>query len=141
MPNDRKLPIAGLEKEWTVYPVIYIDFNKAVYGSVHTLHVVLDSILSNYEEKWGIATKAGEFSLRFEKLIQRACEQSGRKVVVLVDEYDKPLLGTMDDLNANDDIRKALKGFYGVLKSADAYLRFVFLTGVTKFAKVSIFVD
>jgi len=59
----------------------------------------------------------------------------------LIDEYDKPLLGTMDDLNVDDEIRKVLKGFYGILKSADEYLRFVFLTGVTKFSKVSVFSD
>jgi hypothetical protein len=74
-------------------------------------------------------------------LIRRAYEKSGQKVVVLVDEYDKPLLGTMDNLESNDEIRTALKGFYDTLKSANAYLRFVFLTGVTKFSKVSIFSD
>ena len=78
---------------------------------------------------------------RFAGVIRRACEQSGRGVVVLVDEYDKPLLQALDDGTLLDDYRKTLKAFYGVLKSSDRYLRFVFLTGVTKFAQVSVFSD
>jgi hypothetical protein len=135
------LAIAGLEKEWVEYPVIYIDFNKAAFSNIKTLNIVLDSILDDYEKEWGVETIAGELSVRFDKLIKRGYVQTGRKVVVLVDEYDKPLVNTMDDLETNEAIRKILKGFYGVLKSADAYLRFVFLTGVTKFSKVSVFSD
>lgn len=78
---------------------------------------------------------------RFAGVIRRACEQSGRGVVVLVDEYDKPLLQALGDDALLDDYRKTLKAFYGVLKSSDRYLRFVFLTGVTKFAQVSVFSD
>ncbi|GHT62460.1 hypothetical protein AGMMS50239_15840 [Bacteroidia bacterium] len=135
------LAMAGLEKDWVEYPVIYIDFNKAVYTNVKTLNVVLDSILSDYEKEWEVETIADELSVRFDRLIKRAYEMTGHKVVILVDEYDKPLLGTMDKLDVNDEIRTVLKGFYGVLKNADAYLHFVFLTGVTKFSKVSIFSD
>ena len=80
-------------------------------------------------------------ALRFYDLIQTACEKSKRKVVVLVDEHDRPLTQTMEQGKANDEIRNALKGFYGVLKSADRWLRFVLLTGVTKFSKVSVFSD
>jgi hypothetical protein len=79
--------------------------------------------------------------MRFAGLIRRTYECTGRGVVVLIDEYDKPLINTMEDPNIHDEIRKALKGFYGVLKSSDAYLRFVMLTGVTKFSKVSVFSD
>ncbi|MDR3266793.1 MAG: ATP-binding protein [Tannerella sp.] len=135
------LAVADLEKEWTEYPVIYIDFNKASYTNVTTLNIVLDNILRKYEMEWQVTVIAEELSVRFDNLIQEIYNKTGRKVVVLVDEYDKPLLGTMDNQDANDEIRTALKGFYGVLKSADAYLRFVLLTGVTKFSKVSIFSD
>ncbi|GHT39045.1 ATPase AAA [Bacteroidia bacterium] len=135
------LAIAGLEKEWTEYPVIYIDFNKAAYTDVKTLNAVLDYILKRYETEWQMTVTTEELSARFDSLIQGMYNKTGRKVVVLVDEYDKPLLGTMDNTETNDEIRTALKGFYGVLKSADAYLRFVLLTGVTKFSKVSIFSD
>jgi Holliday junction resolvase-like predicted endonuclease len=136
------LAIVDLEKEWIEYPVIYIDFNKAVYTDVKTLNNVIDYILGNYEEQWNIEKNtSSDLPLRFDNLIHKMYETTGRKVVVLVDEYDKPLLGTMDNLDTNDEIRAALKGFYGVLKNADAYLRFVLLTGVTKFSRVSIFSD
>jgi hypothetical protein len=135
------LAIAELEKDWIEYPVIYIDLNKSTYENVKTLNNVLDYILSEYEEKWNIKNKSKELSIRFDKLIQCAEKQTGCKVVVLVDEYDKPLLGTMDKGTINNKIQDALKGFYGILKSADAHLRFVFLTGVTKFSKVSVFSD
>ena len=135
------LAVAGLEKEWTKHPVVYIDFNKAAYTSLQTLHNVLNHILNRYEKQWGIEAGEQEHSLRFENVIRAAYEQTGKKVVILVDEYDKPLTGTMDDFNVHEDIRIALRGFYGVLKSMDAYLRFVFLTGVTKFSKISIFSD
>jgi hypothetical protein len=135
------LAIAELEKDWTEYPVIYIDFNKAAYTSLQTLHNVLNHILHEHEKKWGIDAKESEYSLRFENLIKTAYEKTGQKVVVLVDEYDKPLLGTMDNFDVHEDSRIALRGFYGVLKSMDTYLRLVFLTGVTKFSKISIFSD
>ncbi|GHV30853.1 ATPase AAA [Bacteroidia bacterium] len=135
------LAIAGLEKEWTEYPVFYIDFNVGIYTDTQSLRDSLHTKLARLEEQWGKEVEEKDFAGRFEGLIRRAYEQTGNKVVVLVDEYDKPLLGTMDDLQVNDEIRKILKGFYGVLKSSDAYLRFVFLTGVTKFSKVSVFSD
>ncbi|GHT54368.1 hypothetical protein FACS189446_3840 [Bacteroidia bacterium] len=135
------LAIAGLEKEWAEYPVFYIDFNVGIYTNTQSLRDSLHTKLARLEEQWGKEVEEKDFAGRFEGLIRRAYEQTGNKVVVLVDEYDKPLLGTMDDLQVNDEIRKILKGFYGVLKSSDAYLRFVFLTGVTKFSKVSVFSD
>jgi hypothetical protein len=135
------LAIAELEKEWREYPVIYLDLNKAGYKNEQTLNVVLDAILKRYEQEWNVDYIASELSVRFDNLIQKISKQSGRKAVVLVDEYDKPLLNTIDNTVVNENIRDTLKGFYGVLKSADANLRFVFLTGVTKFSKVSVFSD
>ena len=86
------LAIAGLEKKWIEYPVFYFDFNIGIYTDVKSLYQTLNYNLQIIEEKWGKA-----HATRFFWLIRRACEQSGRKVVVLVDEYDKPLLGTMDN--------------------------------------------
>ena len=135
------LAIAELEKDWTEYPVVYIDFNQASYVGVQNLYNVLDSILGEYEAKWGIASKAPEYSLRLKNIITAAYEKTGKQVVVLVDEYDKPLIGTMDNFDVHEDIRSTLRGFYGILKSLDACLRFVFLTGITKFSKISLFSD
>jgi len=135
------LAIAGLEKEWTAYPVFHLDMNVTGYLNLDSLYTALNFNLKLLEEEWGKDDDEKDPAIRFQTLIRRAYRQTGRKVVVLIDEYDKPLLGTMDDLTVNDDMRKVLKGFYGVLKSADAYLRFVSLTGVTKFSQVSVFSD
>ena len=136
------LAIAGLEKEWIEYPVFHLDMNLGSYLNLDSLYSVLNTNLNKLEEQWGKDENEHTPEARFYSLIRRACVQSGRKVVVLVDEYDKPLLGLKDDLkDVDNDIRKLLKGFYGILKSADEYLRFVFLTGVTKFARVSVFSD
>ncbi|MDR2622625.1 MAG: ATP-binding protein, partial [Dysgonamonadaceae bacterium] len=135
------LAIAGLEKEWKEYPVFYIDFNVGIYTDVQSIHNSLTSRLNRLEELWGKGVGEEDYANRFERLIRRAYEITGQKVVILIDEYDKPLIATMDDPDINAEIRTVLKGFYGVLKSSDAYLRFVFLTGVTKFSKVSIFSD
>jgi len=134
------LAIAELEKEWIQYPVFHLDMNLGSYLNLDSLYSVLNANLNKLEEKWGKVENEQAHETRFYSLIRRAYEQTGHKVVVLIDEYDKPLLGPSVDLrNMNDDILTVLKGFYGILKSADAYLRFVFLTGVTKFSKVSVF--
>ena len=135
------LALAGLEKDWIRYPVLHIDFSIGSLGSLPALNDRLSVIVDAFEKVWGKSVATSDPVSRFAALIERAHEQSGQKVVVLVDEYDKPLLGTMDDLDVNDAMRNTLKGFYGVLKGMDAHLRFVFLTGVTKFSKVSIFSD
>jgi hypothetical protein len=135
------LAIAELEKDWIEYPVIHLDINKTVYKDPQTFENSLNVLLSEYEKIWNIENQLEEPSLRLDQLISGACKQTGRKVVVLVDEYDKPLVNTLDDTVLNDTLRKTLKNFYGILKSADACLRFVMLTGVTKFSKVSVFSD
>ncbi|MDR2362460.1 MAG: ATP-binding protein, partial [Prevotellaceae bacterium] len=135
------LAIAELEKEWVEYPVIYIDFNLGMCLDVGTLYETLLYNVKTAGEQLGILIEEKNPSVLFSKLIRSAYERTGRKVVVLVDEYDKPLLNTMDKPDVNDAMRDMLKSFYGVLKGMDACLRFVFLTGVTKFSKVSIFSD
>ncbi|MDR3343026.1 MAG: ATP-binding protein [Treponema sp.] len=135
------LAIAGMEKDWIPYPVFHLDLNAGNYGTVTGLPVKLDDSLRYLEMEWGEDQREKEAPSRFEGLIRRACKKTGKKVVVLVDEYDKPLLQSMENSQVNEDIRSELKAFYGVLKSADPYLRFVFLTGVTKFSKISVFSD
>ncbi|MDR3187692.1 MAG: AAA family ATPase, partial [Prevotellaceae bacterium] len=135
------LAIAELEKDWTEYPVFHIDFNVGIITDSASLNSRLNAILANLENQWGRTVEENDPAIRFEAVIRQAAEQTGRKVVVLVDEYDKPLVNTLDDKEANEAMRTMLKGFYGVLKSADANLRFVLLTGVTKFSKVSVFSD
>jgi hypothetical protein len=135
------LKIAELEKDWTKYPVIYLDFNKSDYSDIHSLEVVMDDILRKYEQQYEVSFIAERLSVRFANVISEAKKKTGQNVVVLIDEYDKPLISSIDDPALNKEMRTLLKGFYGVLKAEDANLRFVFLTGVTKFSQVSIFSD
>ena len=124
---------------WQEYPVLYLDFNTAVYESRQDLINILSSFLDQYEAIYG--STGLDITDRFKKLISAAHEKTGKQVVILIDEYDKPLLSSMENLSLNETYRTILKGFYGVIKSSDASLRFAFLTGVTKFSKVSIFSD
>jgi len=135
------LKITELEKDWTKYPVIYLDFNQESYVDTNSLYAALDKNLRNAEEVWGRDELDKTPAARLSTIIKFAYRKTGQKVVVLVDEYDKALVNTMHNPDVNEDIRNILKGFYGVLKAEDANLRFVFLTGVTKFSKVSIFSD
>ncbi|MGP1601487.1 ATP-binding protein [Treponema sp.] len=127
---------------WQEYPVLYLDFNAENYRSPDGLETLLNTQLSLWEKKYGTETAENSFASRFTGLIRRAYEKTGKQVVILIDEYDKPLLQTMwKDESLNETYRTILKGFFGVIKSADQYIRFAFLTGVTKFSKVSIFSD
>ena len=135
------LAIAGLETEWKQYPVLHLDLNAEKYDSTRALTEIPSRQLTQWELKYGKGVDEETLAGRFSGVIRRASEQAGCGVVVLVDEYDKPLLQALGDNALLDDYRKTLKAFYGVLKSSDRYLRFVFLTGVTKFAQVSVFSD
>ena len=127
---------------WQEYPVLYLDFNAENYRSPDGLETLLNTHLSLWEKEYGTETAENSFASRFTGLIRRAYEKTGKQVVILIDEYDKPLLQTMwKDASLNETYRTILKGFFGVIKSADQYIRFAFLTGVTKFSKVSIFSD
>ena len=137
----RGLAIEKLETEWTQYPVLHLDLNAEKYDSKEALERMLSRNLSLWEESWGADAAEDSISSRFAGVLRRACEQTGKQVVVLIDEYDKPLLQALLDEPLLEEYRRILKAFYGVLKSADCYLRFVFLTGVTKFAQVSVFSD
>lgn len=135
------LAIAELEQEWNKYPVLHLDLNAEKYDAPEQLETILNNQLSGWESLYGREDSEISLSTRFSGIIRRAYEQTGQPVVVLVDEYDKPLLQTLQNEPLLDEYRRTLKAFYGVLKSSDRYLRFVFLTGVTKFSQVSVFSD
>jgi hypothetical protein len=135
------LAIAELEKDWIQYPVLYIDFNIGSSDSLQSVDITLNAIFDKYEKEWGITKKYESLAVRLTTLIDTAFEKTGKRVVVLVDEYDKALVNTMDDPQSHNELLAFFKGFYGILKGMDYALRFVFLTGVTKFAKVSVFSD
>lgn len=135
------LAISKLETEWNSYPVFHIDLNAADYRSEQALISIIDRHIRQFETIYGENPKDMALSDRFIGVIQRACEQTGRQVVILVDEYDKPLLQTIGNMELQDNYRKILKGFYGVAKTMDACIRLAFFTGVTKFSKVSVFSD
>jgi hypothetical protein len=135
------LKISELEKDWIKYPVFYFDFNQNKYESSNDLATVLDIHLSKWEEIYGKNPDIAEENLptRFNYLLEAAHKKTGLGVVVLVDEYDKSLLES--DSESLEKSKKLFKGFFGNLKSCDEHLKFVFITGVTKFSKVSIFSD
>jgi hypothetical protein len=135
------LAMEKLESGWTEYPILHLDLNAEKYDAPDRLNSILNRYLDIWEDTWGKEAREVTSSDRFSGIIRRAYEKSGRGVVVLIDEYDKPLLQALLDDELAEAYKQTLKSFYGVLKSADRYLRFVFLTGVTKFSQVSVFSD
>jgi len=135
------LAISDLETKWEKYPVLHLDLNAERYESVEYLEAMLSNNLDKWEDLFGKDEREQTLSRRFEGVIQRAYEKTGKRVVVLIDEYDKPMLSVILDEDLSKAYRSVLKAFYGVLKSSGRYLRFLFLTGVTKFAQVSVFSD
>lgn len=135
------LAIEQLEKDWKTYPILHMDMNVDNYTSREVLDNVLDDYLSRWEKQYGVEEKAKSASLRLKSVIIAAYEKTGMPVVMLVDEYDKPLLQSFDNEKLQDEMREALKAFYGMLKPLDGYVKFGFFTGVTKFSKVSVFSD
>ena len=127
---------------WQEYPVFYLDFNTGNYNCMEALQENLNIFLSRLEDIYGKKDVEETPPKCFEGLLKRAYQKTGKQVVILVDEYDKPLLQTMGVNEAlNEDYRNELKAFYSVIKTCDEYIRFAFLTGVTKFSKISIFSD
>ena len=139
---EEELAVQENRISWQEYPVLYLDFNTENYNDEKSMHTILHTHLVQWEKQYGSDTSEQTFSSRFKGIIQRAYQQSGKQVVILVDEYDKPLLQTMGVNEAlNEHYRNTLKAFYSVIKTCDEYIRFAFLTGVTKFSKISIFSD
>ena len=135
------LAIYDLETEWKKYPIFRIDLNTANFREKDSLYMVLNDYLTTWESKYGARESEATLALRFKGVIARAAEKEGCGVVILIDEYDKPILQTLRDPELQAEHRAQLKAFYSVLKTQDRYIKFAFLTGVTKFGKVSVFSD
>lgn len=135
------LAIYDLETEWKKYPIFHIDLNTANFREKDSLYNVLNDYLTGWEDKYGTRNSEVTLALRFKGVIARAAEKEGCGVVILIDEYDKPILQTLRDPELQAEHRAQLKAFYSVLKTQDRYIKFAFLTGVTKFGKVSVFSD
>ena len=135
------LAIYDLETEWKKYPIFHIDLNTANFREKDSLYTVLNDYLTSWEDKYGARESEATLALRFKGVIARAAEKEGCGVVILIDEYDKPILQTLRDPELQAEHRAQLKAFYSVLKTQDRYIKFAFLTGVTKFGKVSVFSD
>ena len=132
------LKIEALESKWDVYPVFRIDFAKGRFDVEGGLEQVLEEYVSNWESIYGKSDIYTTLSSRFQYVLEQAVAKTGRKAVVLIDEYDKPLLDVLEE-KLEDINRSILKDFYGTFKAADASLRFVLLTGVTKFSQITVF--
>lgn len=135
------LAIYDLETEWKKYPIFHIDLNTANFREKDSLYTVLNDYLTTWESKYGTRESEATLALRFKGVIARAAEKEGCGVVILIDEYDKPILQTLRAPELQAEHRAQLKAFYSVLKTQDRYIKFAFLTGVTKFGKVSVFSD
>ena len=136
------LAMEKLETEWNIHPVFHVDFNGSNFMNPGELEKKLNFYISEWEQKYSLPLRKEELGLgdRFAEVLRAAHEQTGRRAVVLIDEYDKPMLDVLDTDNGLEERhRNILKGFYSVFKGADSHLQFVLLTGVTKFSQVSVF--
>ncbi len=135
------LALEQLEQNWTVYPVLHLDLNTSEYRKENDLSEELNRNLLRWESIYSKGEGEVSSSQRFAGIIERACNQTGQKVVILIDEYDKPLLNSIGNPELQDHYRSQMKAFYSVMKTQDRYIKFGFITGVTRFSKVSIFSD
>ncbi len=133
------LAIESLEKEWTEYPVLHLDFTGSKYARIEDLREKLNQHLQKWEETFGITNEYTTAEARFIAVIDAAYKKTGNKVVILIDEYEKPIIDNIDNDELADVFRRELQGFYSVIKGRDDSIRFAFLTGVTKLGKMSIF--
>jgi len=133
------LALEQLEKDWTEYPVLHLDLNGSKYMNSGDLNDILNLNLNRWESEYGVTTRYSTLSVRFQAVIDAAYEKTGRQVVILIDEYDKPIVDNLGNPELADDFKKTLQGFYSVLKAKDGQIRFGFLTGVSKIGKLSVF--
>ena len=135
------LAMASLEKEWLEHPIFHMDLNAEKYSDGASLESILRRHLNFWEDQWGKDERDETISDRFVSVIRRAYERTGRKVVILVDEYDKPMIHALRDQALRTEFRSILKPFYQVLETMDDYIRFVLITGVTEFGRINVFDD
>lgn len=127
--------------EWERYPVLRLDLNKDRYVDKGVLDSILDNIFRGWESEYGVSFIAGDLSSRFDNIIKAAHEKTGKRVVILVDEYDKPLVGNLNKIENFEHFRSKLASLYSIFKSSAEHIRLVFLTGVSRFGKLSVFSD
>lgn len=137
----RGLAMEQLEKDWINRPILHLDLNIGKYDTPDSLDKILDDNLVYWEGLFGTRPSETTFALRFAGILRRAYEQTGQRVAILIDEYDKPMLQAIGNHDLQREFRNTLKPFYGVLKTMDGCIKFALLTGVTKFGKVSVFSD
>ena len=135
------LAIQKEETEWKSYPILHIDLNTANFREEDSLYALLNDYLCQWESVYGTRESETTLALRFKGIVARIAQKEGKGVVILIDEYDKPILQTLQYSELQDKHRNMLKAFYSVLKTQDKYIKFAFITGVTKFGKVSVFSD
>ncbi len=133
------LALEKLEKDWTAYPVLHLDLSGKTYNKAEDLEITLDQHLRQWEKDCGMAARYPEPDARFKDVIDTAHEKTGKPVVILIDEYDKPILDSAGNEPLRESYRSRLQGFYSVMKTRDGKIRFGFLTGITKMGKLSIF--
>ncbi len=132
------LAIDELEKDWKSYPVFHFDLTGGNYEDPDEVVSIIDEYLSEWEEEYGLES-SGKISIRFSKLLAHVYKTTGKQAVILIDEYDKPLLDTLDKTEVHERHKKDLSAFYGVMKKRDACIKFGMITGITKFGKLNIF--
>lgn len=133
------LAIEDFEKDWTVYPIFHIDFSVSKYTNVDGLRSVVNKQLDTWEKLYGREENESTFSLRLEGVIQRAYEQTGRQVVILIDEYDSPMLDSNSNTELQKNLRDVMRDFFSPLKKSGRFIRLLFITGISKFSQMSIF--
>ena len=133
------LAIADYEKEWIKHPVLHFDLSGAKHMSVEQLERYLADMLEEQETRWGYKTHQVDANLRLKDLVKKAYEQTGEKVVVIIDEYDAPLQDVVHEKDNLSQLRRIMQNFYSPLKMLAPYLEFTFITGITKFSQLSIF--
>ena len=133
------LAIEKLEKEWTAYPVLHFDLSKGKHMEKEQLNRYLLDIIEKQEARFDCKSNKIDVNIRLDDLINAVCRKTGKQVVVLIDEYDAPLLDVAHEKEKLDELRNLMRNFYSPLKGNESMLRFVFLTGITKFSQLSIF--
>ena len=133
------LAMESLEKDWTEYPVLHLDLTGSSYTDISHLKMSLDQHLRKWESLYDVTPMSEDLSSRFKDIIVAAYRKAGQKVVILIDEYEKPIIDNIDNPELMEQFRRELQGFYSVIKGKDNAIRFAFLTGVTKLGKMSIF--
>jgi len=130
--------IDNSDYDWSAYPMIRLDFSRHAVKNAETLERVLDYFIAEIAQQHNVTLRGFDYQTRFDNLIQQLAG-TGKKVVILIDEYDKPLIDNLERLPEAKAIRETLKNFYTIIKAMDPYLRFVFITGISKFSKVGVF--